>query len=310
MQHFWAILLAMAAKEPSKAGEANYLLWLSIALLLLIPVFSRLTGPKTKTTLAMFTTINDQIKMTYADITPQQYGWNASTHGLTGLTANGVDFKISPLLNPTTYYIQSDSSSPINSGGWKFSRHLIQPSGNVDKVINLILPLMRQQGFAIDQSTPFIHFAKIDHACDYSHQENVSTLSCYTQEDTNAAAAQVKFMVGGYKLANQTDAVGDMTFGPMVVKSQNGSGVINSTHVAGFDIAEAINTVRGTPYYVIYYRKGQGPWLYISKATDEKSFPCSDFQITEEVRKVLNDQVCVSDHGLVRLDTTHPATTE
>jgi len=111
-----------------------------------------------------------------------------------------------------------------------------------------------------------------------------------------------------YQSAHPGKPLPSLLFGPFVVKSHYGAGVIGSSHAAGYDIAEAVVMYGSEKKLALFYNKLNGPWQYVTEATDEFGFKCQDFKATEEVRKVMNDQVCLSDEGPVRLDTQNPAT--
>jgi len=116
----------------------------------------------------------------------------------------------------------------------------------------------------------------------------------------------MKPFVNEYLKANASLKASDLAVGPLTIKSKNGSGVIGSSHAAGYDIAEMVVSTKASKKIALFYAKGTA-WHYITQANDEFGFECGPMKSNPDVRKALYDQVCLSENGQVRLDTSNRA---
>lgn len=149
---------------------------------------------------------------------------------------------------------------------------------------------------------------------DFGVDSNLLEVSCFGQDVLRSAAAAMQPLVSEYLRAHPTLQAGDLTTGPLVIKSRNGAGVIGSSHTAGYDIAEMVVATKSKKQIALFYAKGasinngqNSGWHYVTEADDEFGFKCADMRADPDARKALYDQVCLSDKGQVKLDTNNRA---
>lgn len=137
-------------------------------------------------------------------------------------------------------------------------------------------------------------------------ESNLLDVSCFGSEVLIDAAAEMKPFVDEYLKANSELKASDLAVGPLTIKSKNGSGVISSSHAAGYDIAELVVSTKTSKNIALYYAK-DNVWHYITQANDEFGFECGPMKADPDARKAMYDQVCLSENGQIRLDTNNRA---
>lgn len=227
--------------------------------------------------------------------------WPAQMGTQMALHDDNFSFGVSSQSMPTLYVWMKEDGDKATGASGPLAAH------------SIIADQLKRAGF--ERQSPWLSqlkhiYARADTTCLelFDDNQGVLTLSCYKPEIVTEVSQYAQDFVTAYNNANLNGTVGKSdTVGPIVIKSQHDEGVIGSSHEAGYDIAEVVVTQDGKKKLVLFYNKRGGPWQYIAQADDEYGFRCGDYTANEDVRKAMHNQVCLSETGHVRLDTTNPA---
>jgi hypothetical protein len=135
-------------------------------------------------------------------------------------------------------------------------------------------------------------------------------LVCDSPELRGQLAAQGGLFIPQYLAKHPNLSESDLTYGPAIIKSRHPAGVLHPSKTAGYDIAEVLIQEPHGTRLVLYYKKQNGPWTYITDTTDEFGFTCGDMRADPDARKAMYAQVCYErpDQGPRLLDADGRAT--
>lgn len=247
--------------------------------------------------------IHTSIGAEYSNLTANQTTWPAQMGSQQPLAAPGYSFNVSSQSMPSLYITMGAAvqySSKVHARSIKAAHDVVSAQ-------------MRLAHYQIDpthSSLPEItyHYKTTDCLELLSDAEATLTLSCYDAVQIPSVAQQLQPFVGAYnsthpeRLIRQNDIVG-----PVVIKSQHGTGVIEASHTPGYDIAEMVVTQNSHKKLLVFYNQNNGQWQYVTQANDEYGFACKDYQQTTAMREAFYNQICLGDHGQIRLDSSAPA---
>jgi hypothetical protein len=265
---------------------------------------------------ALMRAVADNINTTYAgDYRATADGWYAQnfasdTEG--SEMAQGYDFGIYSLAQPN---VRIEPAQPVTNSALTST---FVPKSSPENVAGTIDSLLRQHGFYKSSSahdlsgtTTTVTYMHNDQACT---QQTIRPsyqlgLRCTSPEIMRELAKQYAPFVQGYLAAHPALHAKDIAFGPLVVKSQHGGGVITASHSPGYDIAEALVVHGNATELALYYQKGKSPWQYVTEAGDEFGFACADMQKSPATRQAFHDQICydAATQAQRRLDTNRRA---
>jgi len=263
---------------------------------------------KPRTFAEIMQAVKNEVNDAYAGVYINDSAWFAEMGTGVPVPAPGYKFDVSSRSMPTLYFsLGADPGQSKQVRHNLFFKRTVPAIPNIELLSGEIVIVMDKAGFTLEQATDdkAIQFIKDDKTCVYTTANGVVSFSCSDPAAIAQAAKQAQPLVEGYTRAKP--GLAGVTIGPVVIKSQNGAGVIGSSKTAGYDIAEAVVAVDGKSSLVLYYNKDNGPWQYIAQAGDEYGFYCKDYTANADVRKALYDQICIGDDGHRRLDTNNRA---
>ncbi len=245
-----------------------------------------------------FSAITKNTEATYSNIAVKTDNWPAQMGSQIALHDEAFDFSVSSQSMPSMYSTMRDPSAGQGAAN----------ATSVKAAHGIIAAEMKATGMKASDTNnklPFIHYTKGDTQCLEQSTSDVLTLSCYKQGQIATVSVQLQPFASMYNTRNP-NTLGEV-FGPFVVKSKYGAGVIGSSHTAGYDIAEGVVTRNGVKKLVLFYNKNGGPWLFIDKANDEYGFKCEAYTVDPDIRAAMQGQICLGSEGHVRLDSTDRA---
>lgn len=253
---------------------------------------------------SLLSTVQNKVNSTYSNIAINDSPWPAQMGSGVSVAASGYDFQLNSQSLPSMYFTMKDGHFTAMTS----SRTANSPHAIVSPIIDTTITRAGYIAY-IGKQNIITYINDYDNKClsIFDQNQTVLTLTCYTKEDTNAAAAKIQPFVAAYTKSNQNTDSSSTTYGPATIKSQNKSGVITSSFAPGYDIAEAVIQNGTRKQLALFYSKDGGAWHYITQADDEYGFSCSAYTANPDVRKAMYDQICLSDQGQVRLDTNNRA---
>lgn len=249
----------------------------------------------------IFSSIEKQTKEKYSYIHVDKTSWPAQMGSGVGLNSpdRQHSYTISSQSMPSIYFLM-----PVNT----------PPTAiySVTNVAESIDKVTKDTGYRINDSESDARktYKKGSDHCLYSYdnQQAVVTFSCYDDNLVKRAFALSDPIVKAYLANNTNVAENSITFGPLVIKSQNGHGVITASQTAEYDIAEAVLTINGEKKIALFYKADESNWQFVTQATDEYGFTCEAFMQNVDARNAFYGQICLSNEGHVRLDSSAKAT--
>lgn len=145
--------------------------------------------------------------------------------------------------------------------------------------------------------------ARKQQTCEATWTTYYLTLFCRDPDVERVAAAQLAPFVSLY--AAHHTVTGKTVFGPLSIKSQDKAVVrpIGRSDAAGYDIAELLIHSGDHRALALFYAKGN-TWHFITEASDEFGFNCTDIQKDPDARKAFHGQICyLPSRGQIYLDT-------
>ena len=293
-------------KQLAKKFLANNIALLIFAAVVVIGVTAVLvfSGDKTKSTEELLRSVQQKVEKSYQNVAADSGTWSAQ--GVTGVAVSTLEYP---------YMVQSSSLpsvrfalKEVGLSGEASDDKLIAKS--VDTVLGVVISELAESEYTIDElSDDAVSFSRAGGKCNFTSANGIATLSCYSDDDVSAAAAAIAPFYSSLLTGDPSMTYEDLTLGPFVIKSHDGSGVIGSSHEAGYDIAELVVQTDGMEggFLALFYKKFEGPWVYVTKAADEFGFSCKAMSATSDARKAFYDQVCLSEAGHIKLDTNNPA---
>jgi hypothetical protein len=270
---------------------------------------------KPKTADATLSHLTKDAKSTYAnaDFQPAD-AWMAEATATAFNNVKGFDYRVATAGKGIFWAVNFDYTTK------SIHRHLffkktLQSTISVNEIKTFVGDRLKSYGFTTsDHKT----YQKNDVTCTVlndppqlehpgaNEASNLLYVNCFDASTIRAAATDMKPFVESYLKANPSVKPSELSVGPLSVKSKSGSGVISSSHAAGYDIAELVVSTPHKKQIALYYARGSA-WHYVTQASDEFGFQCGPMSANPEVRNVFYDQVCLSAHGAVRLDTNNRA---
>ncbi|MDB5182628.1 MAG: hypothetical protein JWO47_412 [Candidatus Saccharibacteria bacterium] len=264
---------------------------------------------------AIISEVNKTVADKYPSLSTYTTDWFAQMGTSASIPVDGYTFSLSSQNFPTTQLLQKGPDQPVNPPA---SETIISAKEAVAKTMSAHGFNTAQDKYTIAAVNNVMTNSRVDASYDvyksggttcleiyYSFNPNV-TLSCFTAAEAASMAAKAKQFVYAYTAANP-ETVSKITFGPLTIKSQHKSGVLGPSHLAGYDISEAVFAVGDVKNIALYYNHLNGPWTYITRANDEYGFTCGSMTSNPTVRKIMYNQICLSATGQVRLDTNNRA---
>lgn len=247
----------------------------------------------------MLLTIEQTIPQRFPEYVARKTGWNGQRNTGNPVTVEGYKFTLSSLGDPGLLI----HPRPAND-------ELITPSQPTSDVIAYV-----QEQLAANSFTRSTQGSKTAFQQDYTRsgetcmlktgmESKMFELRCRSNAIDQAFAAQARPFVKTYLKAHKNVRESEVIYGPMVVRSQNPGEPITASKVAGYDLAEAVVQHSGDSSIALFYSK-QGRWHYITEATDEYGFSCSEIMRDPDARTAFRGQWCYqreNDEGLRILD--------
>lgn len=256
-------------------------------------------GARQKSSDDMLEEVSKAVTSTYANIAVNNDQWVAQMGSGVPLWPIGYAFGVSSKSLPSIHFGTIETA--LEPGAKPDNR--IQ-AATPDSVLGVVTQTLTDARYTIQKvEDGAITFQNEHELCIYTSE----TLTCYRDDMVSAAAGEVQPFYEAIVAHRPESALRGLVIGPAVVKSQNGAGVIGSSHEAGYDIAEVLVREGDDEYIALFYNKSDGPWVFVAQAGDEYGFSCTDMATNYDVRKAFYDQICLSESGHVRLDTANPA---
>ena len=240
--------------------------------------------------------LEKEIPKNFTDYSVVRTGWTGQSTSGSPITVPGYDFTV------------SDQSLPgLLVHPRRVNDELVVPAQSIDDVWGFVHEHFAAAGFKSLTSDSYI---RGDETCTIMHEFGSVQLElrCRGEKLEKSLAEQAKPFVDLYLRAHAGLKAGDLMYGPMVVRSQNPSGPIGASKIAGYDLAEAVVRHGGDSFVALFYGH-QGKWHYITEAYDEFGFSCSDITKDPQARKAFRHQWCYqyeNDEGLRKLDLSAP----
>ncbi|HEY5667950.1 MAG TPA: hypothetical protein VIR03_02175 [Candidatus Saccharimonadales bacterium] len=247
-------------------------------------------------------TVTGDIKAAYANLAVDNTVWPAQMGSQLSLHDSAYNFNVSSQNMPSFYVTMREVS-----GGTGRGKIAVTP----ETADSVIAKRMKAYRFSVDEANsklPVVAYGRRGTTCleIYDKTQAVLTFTCYEHSQIYEKSKEAQPFVKAYNIANSTKPVTSAyTVGPIVIKSQNGAGVIGSSRTANYDIAEAVFSKGVTKKLILFYKKGSGDWRYVAQANDEYGFSCADYKADSDIRAAMHDQVCLDDFGPTRLDTNN-----
>lgn len=259
---------------------------------------------KPKTLDAVLTQLDKDAKSAYSNATfEQKDDWGAEA-GVTSFNkVDGYDYTVSGV-GKGLWLAYEYSDKSITTRRFFFFKKTITPAKNLNEVKEFVGNRLVKYGFTTSDNKTYQRGN--DKCTVLNDSSNLLDVRCFGKEVLSDSAAQMKPFVDEYLKANTGFKASDLAVGPLTIKSKNGSGVIGSSHEAGYDIAELVVSTNKSKKIALYYAK-DNVWHYITQANDEFGFECGPIKADPDARKAMYDQVCLSENGQVRLDTNNRA---
>lgn len=179
------------------------------------------------------------------------------------------------------------------------------PEAQPLRALDIIQPFLVRHDFEVQQlQDAALSYDDSDITCTFLNKEQYSSLACYTEDNLEDAFKSAQPFYAAYTFGQ--DQIG-INIESYTIKSENNDGVISSSKKPGYDIAEAVISTGSSRFVALFYNKNGGPWQYVTQAGDEWGFRCEDIQKNPEAREALYDQICLTDSGQERLDTSNRA---
>lgn len=291
-------------KTEQRFGMTNLPVVAACALLIGVCAWLINRNARVDTLPDILTQIKEQTPKSFNDIIVEEQKWTAQRTTNTPQQVEGYDFKLSPQSSSTLTFAPTDVTLDDASNQDKKHGSAWSVDGEESPLYRSIETIFKQNKFSVSKEGTNTVFSRDSDTCLFSEDQ----LSCYNPEILAALAAESELFVDAYLATHRDARASDLVFGPVVIKSQDGRGVISSTHAAGYDIAEAVVETQGSKKIALYYQDTEGLWHFVTEANDEFGFTCEAMKVNDEVRKVFYDQVCLTDNGQVKLDTNNRAT--
>lgn len=244
--------------------------------------------------------LEKQIPAQFSDYEVRRSGWTGQRDTGNGRGADGYDFMVSSAADPGIVISPHHANDEI-----------IPPTHTSGEVIAYLKQTLVASGFAVGQDfgepdSAKTALAKGDATCLIEEIPSYSAVqfTCHGPKIEQALAAQAKPFAKAYLKAHHGLKAASLVYGPMVIRSQNPDGPIGKSHVAGYDLAEAVVAHGNDSSIALFYSK-QGVWHYITESTDEYGFSCSDIMKDPDARKAYRHYWCYQregDQGLRILD--------
>ena len=241
------------------------------------------------------------IPKSFDDVEVQQKKWTAQYVTNAPQRVEGFDYMLAPQNATTITFIQISGFQ--NKDTKKFDSAWGQAGGMSSPLAKKVDRTFTRNKFTATKEGNDTAYTRDADRCLFSGDQ----ITCYGPETLKNIAEESKPFANAYLSAHPHIAVQNMVFGPVTVKSQDGTGVISSSHEAGYDIAEATVAIDGKQSIALFYKTTSSDWRYLTEADDEYGFKCGPMQADPEARKAFYDQVCLSGTGQVKLDTSNRA---
>jgi hypothetical protein len=262
---------------------------------------------KPKPLSTMLETIKTDIPRSFNDVVVEQKKWAAQYVTNTPQKVEGSDYALSPQSSQTITFEQTVSPKDKTVIHFVIFKKKLgtawSQNGSASPLAERVNSIFKKNKFTATKEGENTTFKRDDDTCLFSGTQ----LSCFNPDILKVIAGESKPFVDTYLTAHSEIKAKDIVVGPVTIKSQDGSGVISSSHAAGYDIAEAIVTVNDKRSIALYYKTSNSNWRYITEAGDEYGFKCGPMQADPDARKAMYDQVCLGENGQVRLDTSNRA---
>ncbi|HET6924389.1 MAG TPA: hypothetical protein VFH39_00985 [Candidatus Saccharimonadales bacterium] len=256
---------------------------------------------------AVVAQLKQQVTKKYSYASADTSQWVAQMGSGAGVTAAGYDYAVSTQSFPSIYFGLKADYNPAKAKH-KFPGGVNGEIQNVLKADGYTIVANKYTVTGTGSAKPtYTTYVNDGTTCldIYDANQNVVTVSCYTQDNVVHAFARVKPFVTGYLAAHPELKPQNVVFGPVTVKDQSNGGVITASKSPQYGISEAVVTVNGQKKLVLYYNT---QWQYVTQANDEYGFPCSDYAANPELQTVMQGQVCLGDKGQMHFGTGTSAT--
>jgi hypothetical protein len=279
----------------------------------------RLLQSRPKSVEQIVTQAQHDLENTYYDVnivrTDQQ--WHSEMTLDTPHTVNGYDYNVSSAAAPGIFLYYGSDEFPEKTVTTKkqyyfFTKHLQKATSKEQLQLSLIKTLLSNNFSVTDPDGDLkkgLMISRDSDTCDLtSGKYNELQLVCFNENILRNIASNAKPFVDGYLKAHKDSKASEITVGDISIKSQE-PGVIQSSKKAGYDIAEAVIVEGGKKHLALFYQnlEKDSLWHYVTEAHDEYGFMCGPMKANKDVRTAFYDQICLSSHGQVRLDTHNRA---
>lgn len=272
-------------------------------------------NPMPKTIDAVLSQITEDAKKTYSNaVFENKYAWGAESEATGYNKVEGYDYTVSGIGKGIWLPFENNGET-ITTKKFIFFKKTIPSASSLNEIKTFVGSQLIKYGFTTTDNKTYHHG---DDKCTVlndptvlehpgvTEESNLLDVSCFGKDVLAISAAEMKPFVNEYLKANSSLKASDLSVGPLTIKSKNGSGVIGSSHEAGYDIAEMVVSTKTSKKIALYYSK-YGVWHYITQANDEFGFECGAMKSDPDARKAMYDQVCLSENGQVKLDTNNRA---
>jgi len=242
-------------------------------------------------------------------------------------SVKGFDFRISsgaaPTLNISTTiyfeYLWDGTKVPDANGGDLYKivlQKLFKEYGFRETETSIGQKTNQPRSYTTTQDAPNhlpddITVARGDVSCTLKAGTYSLDVTCDSPDIQKYLAGRMQPFAQSYSKGNQT-WIKDIVAGPLVIKSEKNTNnqPITGSETSGYDIAEMVVQMgdkrRVALFYANYNKSSQ--WHYVTEATDEFGFPCTDIMKNTEARKALYDQICYDNNqGQIRVDSDRRA---
>lgn len=251
--------------------------------------------------------VKTDISSSFNDIDVTQKKWTAQYTTNTPQKVANYDYSISPQSSSTITFGRRDAQQDKTITRFFFFKQKVGTAWEGEDInspfAKKVTAIFQKNKFTVTKEGDNTVFKRDADTCLFSGAQ----LSCYNPDILASIAAESKPFIDAYLAKHPEAQAKDIVFGPLTIKSQDGSGVISSSHEVGYDIAEAVITVKDKKTVVLYYQKSGGDWRYVTEGEDDYGFRCGPMKADPDARKALYNQVCLSQTGHVRLDTNNRA---
>ncbi|MDB5164579.1 MAG: hypothetical protein JWL89_205 [Candidatus Saccharibacteria bacterium] len=243
--------------------------------------------------------------------------WPAENGTGMPLKAGGYPFKVSTENMPSLQFVGVETSSPEESPECAVQAELRPascPDPNADTTSPspeamhpIIAAEMKKDGFKQQKAYSYKDtednggytatiepYVSKSRGCVYADRLDVR-FSCYDKAAIQQAAAKLSPFVTQYEQQYRPTAT--VYYGPSLIKG---------SQIAGYSKAEIIVVDGNIRRVAFFYDKDNGPWKYVARTDDELGLSCKELQIKPDVRAAFHGQICQSNNGAIRLDSTQP----